>query len=131
MNLILWTLQGLMALLFLLSGSMKALRPLEEVSKRMAWANDVPAWFVRFIGIAEILGALGLILPAFTGILPWLTVAAAVGLVIVMLSAGVLHASRREFSSLGITVLLLALVLVIVVGRLAVPTNCATRLRES
>lgn len=120
MNLVLWTLQGLMALLFLLSGSMKALRPLEEVSKRMAWANDVPAWFVRFIGIAEILGALGLILPAFTGILPWLTVAAAVSLVIVMLSAGVLHASRREFSSLGITVLLLALVLVIVVGRLAV-----------
>jgi uncharacterized membrane protein YphA (DoxX/SURF4 family) len=120
MNLVLWTLQGLMALLFLLSGSMKALHPLEEVSKRMAWANDVPAWFVRFIGIAEVLGALGLILPAFTGILPWLTVAAAVGLVIVMLSAGVLHASRREFSSLGITVLLLALVLVIVVGRLAV-----------
>lgn len=120
MNLVLWTLQGLMAFLFLLSGSMKALRPLEEVSKRMAWANDVPAWFVRFIGIAEILGALGLILPAFTGILSWLTVAASVGLVILMLSAGVLHASRREFSSLGITVLLLALILVIVVGRLAV-----------
>jgi putative oxidoreductase len=120
MNLVLWTLQGLMALLFLLSGSMKALRPLEEVRKRMPWANDVPAWFVRFIGIAEILGALGLILPAFTGILPWLTVAAAVGLVIVMLSAGVFHAWRREFSSLGITVLLLALTVVIVVGRVAV-----------
>jgi putative oxidoreductase len=120
MNLVLWTLQGLMALLFLLSGSMKALRPLEEVRKRMPWANDVPTWFVRFIGIAEILGALGLILPAFTGILPWLTVAAAVGLVIVMLSAGVFHAWRREFSSLSITVLLLALTVVIVVGRVAV-----------
>ena len=119
MNLVLWTLQGLMALLFLPDGIMK-LRPLEEVSKRFPWVNDVPAWFVRFIGIAEILGALGLILPAFTGILPWLTVAAAVGLAIVMLSAGVFHAWRREFSSIGITVLLLALTVVIVVGRVAV-----------
>jgi len=120
MNIVLWALQGLVALLFLLAGSMKVFRPLEEVRKRMSWANDMPAWFVRFIGIAEILGALGLILPALTGILPGLTVAAAVGLVIVMLSAGVFHTSRREFSQIGITVLLLTLAGVIVVGRLAV-----------
>ncbi len=77
MNIVLWVLQGLMALLFLLAGIMKAFRPLAEVRKRMSWANDVPAWFVRFLGIAEILGTLGLSLPAFTGILPWLTGAAA------------------------------------------------------
>jgi putative oxidoreductase len=120
MNIVLWVLQGLMALLFLLAGIMKALRPLAEVRKRMSWANDLPAWFVRGIGIAEILGALGLILPAFTGILPWLTVAAAAGLVILLLSAGVFHASRREFPLIGVNVLLLILVGVIVVGRAAV-----------
>src|SRR5260370_12342259 len=72
MNIVLWVLQGLMAVLFLLAGIMKAFRPLAEVRKRMSWANDVPAWFVRFIGAAEILGTLGLSLPGFTGILPWL-----------------------------------------------------------
>src|SRR5689334_20513139 len=80
----LWVMQVLLALAFLLAGVPKASQPIPTLAKRITWANDVPAPFVRFIGVAEILGALGLILPALTGILPWLTIAAAIGLVIVM-----------------------------------------------
>ena len=81
--------------------------------------NDVPVAFVRFIGVAELLTAIGLIAPAATGIVPWLTVAAAVGLVVVMLSASVFHASRRENANIGMNVVLLLLAAFIIVGRLA------------
>ncbi len=118
MNIVLWIIQGLLALAFLLAGFTKAFMPLATVRKNMAWANEVPAPFVRFIGVAEILGAIGLILPAATGIVPWLTVAAAVGLVVVMLSASAFHASRREYSAISMNVALLLLAVLIVVGRL-------------
>jgi len=118
MNIVLWIVQGLVALAFLLAGFMKAFMPVETLKKNMAWVSTVPAAFVRFIGVAEILGAIGLILPAATGIAPWLTVAAAVGLVVVMVSASIFHASRRETSNIGMNVVLLLLALIIVVGRL-------------
>jgi hypothetical protein len=82
-------------------------------------AKDVPAPFVRFIGVAEILGAIGLILPALTGILPWLTVAAAIGLAIVMASAIIFHLMRGEANHIAVNVVFLALLLFVVYGRLA------------
>ena len=87
MNMALWVVQGLLALLFLMAGSMKAFTPLASMRKKMTWANGFPAAFVRFLGVAELLGAIGLIAPAVTGIQSWLTVAAAVGFVVVMVSA--------------------------------------------
>ena len=118
MNIVVWIVQGLVALIFLAAGSMKAFTPLATLGKRMTWVNNVPAAFVRFLGIAEILGAIGLILPLATGIAPWLTVAAAIGLVIVMLSASIFHASRQEGSRIGMNIVLLLLALFIVVARL-------------
>ena len=118
MNIVLWIVQGLLALAFLLAGFMKAFMPLETLQKNMAWVRAVPASFVRFIGVAEILGAIGLILPAITGVAPWLTVAAPVGLIAVMASASIFHASRREASNIGMNVVLLLLAVLIVVGRL-------------
>src|ERR1051326_8521742 len=97
MNTALWVVQNLLALAFLLAGSRKALLPLATVKKSLPWANNAPAACIRFIGIAELLGAIGLILPAITGIQPRLTVAAAIGLMLVMVCAIVFHASRREF----------------------------------
>ncbi len=79
MNIVLWVIQGLLALAFLLTGFTKAFLPLATVKKNMPWAKDVPAPFVRFLGVAELLGAIGLIAPAATGIVPWLTVAVAAG----------------------------------------------------
>lgn len=117
MNIALWIVQGLLALMFLFAGTRKAFQPLPAVKKSFPWANHVPAGLTRFIGISESLGALGLILPAVTGILPWLTIAAALGLAVVMVCAMIFHISRREFSVLGINLVLLLLALFIVLGR--------------
>jgi putative oxidoreductase len=116
MTIALWVVQGLFAVLFLPAGIAKAFLPLPTVKKRFPWANHVPPGLTRFIGGAELLGALGLILPAVTGILPWLTIAAAVGFVLVMLCAAVFHASRREFSAIGVNVVLMGLSLFVAVG---------------
>ncbi len=118
MNIVVWIVQGLVALAFLAAGSMKAFVPPATLSKNMAWVSSVPAAFVRFIGVAEILGALGLILPLATGIAPWLTVAAAIGLVIVMVSAAIFNVSRHETRHIGLDVVLLLLALFIAIARL-------------
>ncbi len=117
MNIALWVVQGLLALLFLMAGSMKAFTPLAVMRKKMTWANDFPAAFVRFLGVAELLGAIGLIAPAVTRIQSWLTVAAAVGFVMVMVSAFVFHTSRREYQNIGVPLVLLGLSVFIVLGR--------------
>lgn len=112
----LWVVQGLFAVLFLPAGIVKAFLPLPTVKKGFPWANHVPPGLTRFIGGAELLGALGLILPALTGILPWLTIAAAIGFVLVMLCAAVFHASRREYSAISVNVVLMGLSLFVAIG---------------
>ena len=82
----LWIVQGLLALLFLFAGGVKLVLPLEELTKQM----PLPGPFVRFIGVAEVLGAIGLILPGLLRIRPGLTPLAAAGLVIIMIGATVL-----------------------------------------
>src|SRR5262245_34023670 len=119
MNIVLWIVQGLLALLYLGVGTAKATQPIATLSTRIKWAKDLPEPLVRFIGVAEILGALGLILPALTGILPWLTVAAAMGLTIVMASSILFHVRRGETNRIAGNVVLLGLLLVVVYGRLA------------
>ena len=79
----LWIVQVLLALLFLFAGGMKLVLPIEEMTKQIA----MPGLFVRFIGVAEVLGALGLILPGLLRIRPGLTPLAAAGLVIIMIGA--------------------------------------------
>jgi len=85
MNYVLWIVQGLLALLFLFTGGMKLVLPIEELTKQM----PLPGLFVRFIGVAEVLGAIGLILPGLLRIRPGLTPLAAAGLVILMIGATV------------------------------------------
>ena len=83
----LWIVQGLLALLFLFAGVMKLVMPIEEMTKQI----DLPGPFLRFIAVAEVLGALGLILPGLLRIRPGLTPLAAAGLVIIMIGATVLN----------------------------------------
>jgi len=94
MNVILWVVQCLLAVAYLLAGVPKASLPIKALSKRVGWIGAVPAALVRFIGVAELLGAIGLILPMLTGILPWLTVAAAMGLAVLQVCATLFHISR-------------------------------------
>jgi DoxX-like family len=81
----LWIVQGLLALLFLFAGGMKLVLPLEKMAGPIAF----PGFFLRFIGVVEVLGALGLILPGLLRIRPGLTPLAAAGLVILMIGATV------------------------------------------
>jgi hypothetical protein len=83
MTYVLWIVQGLLAALFLFTGGMKLALPIEELTAQV----PLPGPFVRFIGVAEVLGALGLVLPGLTGIRPGLTPLAAAGLVIIMAGA--------------------------------------------
>jgi hypothetical protein len=83
MNYALWIVQVLLALLFLFAGGMKLVLPIEEMTQQIT----MPGWFLRFIGVCEVLGALGLIFPWLLRIRPGLTPLAAAGLVIIMIGA--------------------------------------------
>jgi uncharacterized membrane protein YphA (DoxX/SURF4 family) len=86
MNIALWIVQVLLALLFLFAGGMKLVLPIAEMTKQ----TPLPGLFLRFLGVAEVLGALGLILPGLLRIRPGLTPLAAAGLLIIMIGATVL-----------------------------------------
>jgi len=88
MNVALWIVQVLLTLLFLWAGGIKLVLPIEEMMKQMPL--PLPGWFLRFIGVAEVLGALGLILPGLLGIRPGLTPLAAAGLLVILIGATVL-----------------------------------------
>jgi hypothetical protein len=96
MHIALWVVQILLAALFVMTGAMKASMPLHEVAKTMRWVPDVPVGLVRFIGLTELAGAIGLILPSTTKILPKLTPLAAVGRGVVVLLGAILHFTRGE-----------------------------------
>lgn len=88
MTYVLWIVQVLLALLFLFAGGTKLVLPIEVLTS-MGSPNQIalPGWFVRFIGVVEVLGALGLVLPGLLRIKPWLTPLAAAGLAVVMIGA--------------------------------------------
>lgn len=100
MNIALWILQGLLAAMFLMAGFMKASKSKDEIKEsggeRMAWVDDISANNIKLIGILEILAGIGLILPQLTGILPWLTPLAAIGLALTMIGALMLHVRRGD-----------------------------------
>ena len=83
MNIALWIVQVLLALLFLFAGGMKLVLPLDKLTGPVV----LPGWFTRFIGVAEVLGAIGVILPGLLRIRPGLTPLAALGLVLIMIGA--------------------------------------------
>ena len=97
MNLALWIVASVLAASFAGSGLMKLLVPKDKlVSSGQGWAQDVTPTNIRLIGVVEVLGAAGLILPAVTHIAPVLVPLAAIGLVLVMVGAAVVHARRNE-----------------------------------
>lgn len=109
MNIALWIVQILLAVAFAVFGFPKVTQPLSELAAMMPWVNDVPGLLVRFIGVAEIAGALGLILPGVTKIQPRLTAYAAAGLALVMIFAAIFHVTRGEFGNIGLNAVVLVL----------------------
>jgi uncharacterized membrane protein YphA (DoxX/SURF4 family) len=94
MNIALWIIQALLAALFIFAGGTKLIMPIEEMTKQMP--IPLPGWFLRFTGVAELLGGLGLIFPWLFRIQPRLTPLAAAGLVIIMIGATVLTLMTGE-----------------------------------
>lgn len=117
LNIALWAAQVLLAAAYGLFGSMKATKPLAELSVMMKWIPDFPPMFVRGLGVVEVLGAIGLILPALTRIAPRLTFVTACCIVVHQLCAITLHLLRGEAGVLGLNLVLISLALFIAWGR--------------
>jgi putative oxidoreductase len=103
MNMLLWVLQALLAVAFLAHGWLFLSPPAELVDQMNA---SLPRWFQLFVGVAEVLAAVGLTLPGLTRILPWLVICAAFGIMIVTASATVFHVARGEMGSAATTLVL-------------------------
>ncbi len=122
MNTVIWILQGIIALMFLMAGMMKVTQSKDELrikgKGRMDWVEDLSIRNVRLIGILEVLAAAGLILPQWTGILPWLTPLAAAGLVLTMMGSMILHMRRGDgVKSISVNIMLLLIAAFVAYGR--------------
>jgi uncharacterized membrane protein YphA (DoxX/SURF4 family) len=118
MNVALWIIAGLLAAVFAAAGLMKLAQPKEKlVASGLGWAEDFSAGTVKAIGTAEVLAAVGLILPAVLDIVPVLVPLAALGLVLLMAGAILTHVRRKENQMIVINLVLLALAAAVVVGR--------------
>lgn len=117
MNIGLWVVQVLLSISFIMGGMMKATMPMEALLESLPWVSDSSMGLVKFIGISELLGGVGILLPSILRIKPHLTVWAAYGLSAVMVLAAGFHASRGEFGAIVANVIMLALMLFVAWGR--------------
>lgn len=119
MNTALWIIAGLLATVFLVAGANKLFIPQEKLAKAPGggWALDFSASFIKGLGAVEILGAVGLILPALLDIAPVMVPVAGVGLGLVMAGAAVVMVRRQEFKHMVLNLVYLALIVFLVVGR--------------
>ena len=118
LHIFLWVVQAMLAFVFISAGYTKTFQPVESLVASMPWVADAPSALVRFIGISEILGAIGLILPSLLKIQPKLTVHAAIGLLTIMVLAAALHVYRGEFDLIGFSIIFAILCGFITWGRL-------------
>lgn len=114
MNIVLWVFQIVLAVVFVGSGGAKLLVSEEKLRGSNV---DIAPRLMRLLGVVQLLGAIGLILPGLTGIAPLLTPVAATGLAVIMAGAAVIHLRRREFTSVGVPAILLILTVIVAVAR--------------
>jgi hypothetical protein len=119
MDIALWIVSGLLAAAYIFAGLNKTLSPKSKLAASLPWTKDFSPGTVKFIGIVEFLGGLGLILPWLTGITPVLTALAATGLVLVQLLAAIVHIRRGEPKALPINAVLFLAALFVAVFRFA------------
>lgn len=113
----LWIAQLVVAALFIMSGAMKLFMPVAQISAQMPWTGQVPEAFLRTIGVIDLAGGIGVLLPALTRIAPRLTPIAAVFAAVLQVCAIAFHASRGEFAVLPLNFILLPLAVFIAWGR--------------
>jgi len=116
-DVVLWVVAGLVAVGFLFSGLVKLVLPREKYVASQPWAADAPRWAPKAVGVLEVLGAIGVILPAAIGVVPVLVPLAATGLVLVMVGAVVMHVRRKEIPALVPSGMMLVLAAMVAWGR--------------
>jgi uncharacterized membrane protein YphA (DoxX/SURF4 family) len=114
-----WIVSGITALLYLMAGGRKVSMPSEKLPENFPFVKHTGVRLLRVIGAVEVLGAIGLIVPVLTGIVPILTPIAASGLVLVMILAIGYHLRQREYKVIGFNVVLLVLPLFVAITRFA------------
>jgi len=117
MNTVLWVMQIILALLFLMAGGMKVVTPYAQFIQKMPWGKDLQPRTIKAVGVLEVLGALGLVLPGLLNFLPTLIPYAAAGLAVTMIGAAWLHVRRKERQQVVVNFVLMAVALLICVGR--------------
>jgi uncharacterized membrane protein len=129
MNIALWIIAGLLAAVFLIAGANKLLIPQEKLAKAPGggWVLDFSAGFVKALGAVEILGAVGLILPALLDIAPVLVPLAALGLALIMTGAAIVTFRRQEFKHVLLNLTYFALALFVAWGRFFGPESFTDR----
>ncbi len=118
LNISLWILQALLAATLIWAAMMKLGKSPQELAAMWPWAGEVSPTLVKLTGIVDLLGGLGLILPALLRIKPALTPVAALGVVALMICASVFHITRGEASQIGFNVIVAAIAGFIAWGRL-------------
>ncbi|WP_413373955.1 DoxX family protein [Paenibacillus taichungensis] len=116
MNMALWIVQSILGVGFIFSGWMKAFQ-YEQAKKSWPWANEVSRGLVFFIGVMELVGVIGLIVPQATNIAPGLTPLAAIGLAVVVLLGAIFHIARKEYKQIVVNIVFLVLAVFVAVGR--------------
>ena len=109
MSTVVWIIQILLTIMFLMAGMMKLMKSKEQMKAKMGWVEDYSQGTIKFIGLMEILGAMGLILPGIFDTLTILTPVAALGVVLIMLGAIRTHLRRKEMQMVMMNVMLLLL----------------------
>ena len=117
MNLTIWIIQGLLATAFLMAGIMKLIMPKNNLKEKIGgWVDEYKESQIKLIGLVEVVGAFGLVLPMFLHVIPILTPIAAFGLVLTMVGAAQTHFKRKE--SIMSNIVLLVLGILVIIGRL-------------
>lgn len=113
MELAYWIIAALLAVFYVYAGGKKTTQSQEQLRPMMGWVDRVPMPLVRTIGVLEVLGAAGLILPPATSIAPGLAIAAAIGLALIQIGGIALHLSRGEARLIGLNIALLVIAAVV------------------
>ncbi len=119
MNTALWIVQWVLALVFFAAGMMKLTEPREKIIAKMPFAEDFSLNILRLIGLLEVLGAAGLLVPMLARVFPMLMLWAGMGLMLIMVGAMVTHIRRKEYPNLIINIILFTMAGFVTWGRWA------------
>jgi len=117
MDTALWVVQIVLALVFVMTGGLKLVLPLNKIAERMGKKDGFSPHVMRIIGLLEVMGAAGIVLPAWTGILPWITPLAAGGLMLTMIGAAFENVYNKHFPMIAVNVVLGVLAIFVIYGR--------------